>query len=199
MIAASIWFVLSAAAAAATVDPAPDRIGIYFDESADQRRFMTWPSFLQTVHITVTNPTFANIYGWQAAIRGFEPVTGTVIGTSIAGGAVINGPELQFDIRYEEPLIAQPVTVLATIMVLMQGDPQRSCLVLTGVDQPAIPEALPLIWAQPDQPAAIQVACLYGNGIAAAMYESPIPEDPGCASVVANSVTSWSSLKALFR
>ena len=194
-----MWIVMSAASAGAVADPNPDRIGIYFDEGADQNILWagSWP--LLTMYVTVTNPTFTSIYGWQAAIRGLDSGTATVLGTTITGGAVINGPDLQYSVAYETPLTAQPVTVLATIVGLMQDSMARSCLILSGIDQPAIPELLPLVWVQPDQPVVIQVSHHYANGVAAAINESPIPEEPSCASAVSVDRTSWRSLKALFR
>lgn len=198
-IAALTWALLDAAMAAAVADPTPNRIGIYFDEDATQRNLWINPPTFQTVFIIVTNPTFSNIYGWQAAVRGLEAWTMSVLGTNITGGPPISGPNLQYDITYETPLVAQPVTVLATIVGFTLDSATCNCLVLTGIDQPAIPEGLPLIWAQEEQPSAIQVAHLYANGVAAAINENPIPEYPDCSSALAAEAATWSALKALFR
>ena len=198
-IATSMWLAAIVTSAGAVADPTPDRIGIYFDEDANQRTLVAWPPSAQMIYIIVTNPTFSNIYGWQAAIRGLDAGTITVLGSTISGGAIITGPDLQYDVTYDAPLVAQPVTVLASIVGLAADSMWCSCLVLTGIDQPTIPEMLPLVWTRPDQPSAIQVAHLYSNGVAAAINENPIPEDPGCATALAVQSTSWSSLKALFR
>jgi hypothetical protein len=199
MMAVANLLVLNAAAASAAVDPSPDRIGIYFDESASRQTLVAWPQSVQTIYIIVTNPTFPNIYGWQAAIRGLDAETITVFGTGIAGGAVVTGPDLQYDVTYETPLATQSVTVLASIFGIAHDAMRCSCLVVTGIDQPAIPEMLPLVWTAPEQPVVLQVARLYPNGVAAAINENPIPEEPGCWSGVALERTSWSTLKALFR
>jgi hypothetical protein len=199
VIAASVWLVTGAGSVLAVADPTPDRIGVYFDQEAGLRTLWTWQPSVQTIYIIVTNPTFANIYGWQAAIRGLDAATVSVIGTTITGGDVITGPNVQYDVTYETPLIAQPVTVLASIVGFTHDTMTCNCLVLTGIDRPAIPEMLPLVWAQPDQPAAMQVARLYPNGVAAAINENPIPEIASCSVVVAVEPTSWSSLKALYR
>lgn len=199
VLAASVWFFTGAAAAVAVVDPTPDRIGVYFDQNANQRTLHIWHPSLQTIYIILTNPTFANVYGWQAAIRGLEAETVSVIGTTITGGAVLTGPGLEYDVRYETPLVTQSVTVLASIVGFTHESMTCNCLILTGIDHPALPEMLPLVWTQPDQPAVIQIARLYPNGVAAAINENPIPEILSCAAVVAAEPVSWSSLKALFR
>jgi hypothetical protein len=194
-----MWLLLHAVAAIAAADPTPNRIGIYFDAEANQRTLSTAHPTFQTVYITVTNPTFSSIFGWQAAIRGLDLQTMSVAGTTFPGMGFISGTNLQYDIAYETPLVAEPVTVLATVVGFTQNSMRCNCLVLTGIDTPAIPEMLPLVWTQPDQPSAIQVASLYSNGVAAAINESPIPEIPGCEAAVATEPTSWSGVKALFR
>lgn len=191
--------VLPMAHAAEAMDPVPDRIGVYFDveAGASVARFGSFANV--TMYIILTNPSFENIYGWQAAIRGVEPEALHILGTAITGGPVISGPALQFDVTLETPLAAAPVTVLAAISGLMWAEAPMVCMFLTGVDNPAIPETLPLVWTGTEQPAAVQVAQYYGNGIAAAINESPIPEGPNCAYLVSVQGTSWSALKASYR
>lgn len=190
---------LPAAAGRSFADPVPDRVGIYFDAGATQPVAWFGPFSVVTMYITVTTPTFENIYGWQAAVRGVDPDAMVIAGTTITGGSTITGPELQYDVALASPLVAQPTTVLASITGLMSVEAPMICLRLTGIDNPALPDTLPLIWTQPDQPSAIQVAPMYFNGVVAAINESPIPEGPNCAWPVAVERSSWAALKLLYR
>lgn len=191
--------ILPAAPARAVDVPAPDRIGIYFDAEATSQVAWFGPLAPVTMYITLTNPTFENIYGWQAAVRGVDPASLHILGTTITGGLAIAGPELQFDIALEEPLSAQPTTVLATISGIMWLGGPMVCLTLTGVDSPAIPDLLPLIWMEQAQPSPIRVAHYYLAGVTAGINESPIPEGPNCVSGLAVEGTTWGALKAMHR
>jgi hypothetical protein len=198
-IAALLLATLPRAYADESVDPVPDRIGVYFDVEASANVAWFGPLANVTMYIILTNPSFENIYGWQAAIRGVDPEALHVLNTTITGGSVITGADLQFDVTLETPLVAAPVTVLAAVSGFMWVGNPMVCMSLTGIDDPAIQDTLPLVFAQQDLPTAIQVAQYYENGIVAAINESQHLAGPDCADLVGVERISWSAVKSSYR
>jgi hypothetical protein len=180
-------------------DPAPDRIGIYFDTNAD-RSTTTVPTFmLDTAYIVVTNPTFPSLYRLEASIR--APQSSVFwIAADVAGGGTNTATLPEFAVTYEARYPTQPVTILATVTFLVaQAGPV--CLVLAGISSSAIPGDLPVVWTSPEIALAIEPSRLYANGVAASINDDtwPAPYLPYCEDVVATESRSWGVLKSLYR
>ncbi|MBK7189527.1 MAG: hypothetical protein IPH86_12790 [bacterium] len=108
---------------------------------------------------------------------------------------------MQFSVGYEVPRATGAATVLAT-MQLMLTRPAAVCLLLTGIDQPAIPDERPLFWIEPDHPTVARVSSIYYNEVAATINEGGrLPESPPgrCSYVVDDMTQSSGALKSLYR
>jgi len=184
-------------------DPEPNKLGIYFD-----LEFEGWypcasatVGTMVTAYIILTNPTFGTLHRWEAAIRSTD---GLLLSTSesIEGGGVnTSGSTLEFVVSYDAPIATEPVTVLATVQLFFI-DLSASCLILTGVSNPSLPEDLPLVWPEVENPTVIQTTELYSNGVVASLwYCGGLPESPPdhCGQVVGVVKQNWGTLKSTYR
>jgi hypothetical protein len=187
--------------AAAGLDPGPDGLGVYFDTEGNLSNVAA-PLFTPiSMYIVLTRPTFPLLYGWQAAIREADTSTIYVMSTSTPGGGINVGSGMQFSVGYAAPLATQDATVLASVQILVGGW-QSICLLLTGIDQPALQDERPLIWIDQDHPTVARVSSRFGNSVSATINENnPIPEAPPsrCSFIVNADMQTWGSLKAHYR
>jgi hypothetical protein len=179
-------------------DSGSEKLGLYFDTDAFNQCVDAEPFLPVMAYIILTNPSFESLHRWEGAIR---PASGRVVAfqPEFLGGGANSGSLPEFSVSYEEPLAAQSVMVLATFQ-LMSLDPS-SCLILTGLSSPAIPEDLPLIWSEAGVPTVIETARMTINGVVAALGEcQAVPEAPlPCSEVVSEAGMNWGGLKSLYR
>lgn len=61
--------ILCASPVAATIDPDPDQLGLYFDLNADQNCLTIGPSEPFFAYVTITNPSAAQVHGLEFSYR----------------------------------------------------------------------------------------------------------------------------------
>ena len=172
-------------------------IGIYFDPEGTIKSGGPISVYFE-LYVIISEPEFSHLYGWEAQIPEFSD--GFVLYSSNFLGDVENQIAFpEFKVSYQEPMIVESGTILAelTIFILYQGS---ACLTLTGINSPAIPEELPLVWTGENNPVPISVAYLHSNGIAASINEGGGLTMPWeCSTVVQVPRISFDAIKACYR
>ena len=200
---AFILMVLWATVAHAVLDPEPDGLGVCFTPDANTSDATPGLFMPFAMYVVLINPTFPQLHGWQAAVREADTDVLYVLSSSIPGDGINSGSGLQFSVGYDVPRPTSTVTVLASMQVMqVRLVTQSTCLILTGIDQPAIPDERPLVWREPGHPTVVRVSSPFHNAVAATINEGArIPESPPsrCSFVVDVAQQTWGALKSLYR
>lgn len=191
----------AAVAAIASLDPDPDGLAVSFTPDANTVVTQSPPFMPFAIYVVLINPTFPQLHGWEAAIREADTSTLFLLSSSIPEGGVNVGTGMQFSVAYDVPRVTSSATVLATMQVMVRSMPSV-CLLLTGIDQPAIPVEGPLFWIEPGHPTEARVSSPFYNSVAAVINEgNAMPESPPsrCSFVVSVESPTWGALKSLYR
>lgn len=118
--AIALLALLPVSAAFAIVDPDPDSIGLYFDAYADVYEAEAPPYSLVPVHIIATNPTYAEIHGYEFGIE----ISGSYVVSDIqlyGENPFITGSSIPGDciVGLGSPLIASEATYLGQFQVFL--------------------------------------------------------------------------------
>ncbi len=174
-------------------------LGLFYDEDAQSACEFSQPGGPKTLYIILLNPTFESLHGWEAAVQFVEQQI-YVIDSDVYGGGVNSGVAHEFRVALDEPMATSPVTVLGTVTILPLAI--ESCLILTGVSSPSLPELGPLVWPVADSPEAIGTFDYLENGVDAIVGQCVfIPENPywPCVDVVSQTMRNWGTLKSFYR
>ena len=151
------------------------------------------------MYVILTEPSFAELHGWEAAIRRHDGEAPILLSATVGLGGQNTGTLPEFAVTYPSPVPTTGLMVLATVtMFPLQW---AECLVLTGIHSPSLPDLRPLVWPMAGAPMAIIRSAVWPNGVTAATGGCPaIPGDSGyCGMVVATEPVSWGAVKARYR
>lgn len=191
-----LLLILTWGTAVAVVDPEPDKIGIYFDETGDQacEEISGLPFTLVPAAIILTRPTMAEITGWEAAVHSADGEL-LILNPEVAGDGTATVVDGRFQVAYETPLATTEATVLARMdLVAMDGE---ECLHLSGVDGVQRPR----IRTEDGSMVEIRPTAFFDNGVGAVLGTCAviIGEPFPCSLVTASERLSWGAVKARFR
>lgn len=176
-----------------------DRLGIYFDEDAHMTCTSPAPFNEVTMYVILTDPSFAELHGWEAAIRMHDGGASILVGASVRLGGVNAGTWPEFVVSYPSPVPTSGLMVLAEVTVLPAA--LMECQVLTGVAAPSLPGTLPVVRPTAVTMLAITNQHYWPNGVAASIGGcGPIPEwDDPCSLVLHDEPLTWGGVKARYR
>lgn len=177
-----------------------DRLSISFDDEYVMPCAYFGSRFVPlTMYLVLTEPSFAELHGWEAAIRRHDGSAPVVMSATMGLGGQNVGLAPEFSVSYPSPVPTTEWMVLATIQVLPVFWPE--CLVLTGLRSPALPDERPLVWPAAGAPMVISRHAPWPNGATAGIGGcAGIPgSQEWCATVVAEEAVSWGAVKARYR
>lgn len=177
-----------------------DRLSISFDDEYFMPCAYSGAPFVPlTMYLVLTEPSFAELHGWEAAIRRHDGSAPVVMSASLGLGGQNDALAPEFRVSYPSPVPTTAWMVLATVQVLPFS--WAECLVLTGLRSPAMPDERPLVWPAAGTPMVVTRHALWPNGATAGTGGcAAIPEsEDWCASVVADEAVSWGAVKARYR
>ncbi len=184
---------LIAGSALAVLDDDPDRIGIYFDLTADTV-YLDTPLYTQVMtYLIITNPTAASIAGWECSLE-FDLEALSVMGGWIYAGSALNVlTEPDFAVGLAEPLPTEPASLILSFNLFVM-DVAGSCFVIWPSSAPSTPDDRPLYVDGEDLSNLILLQNRTG-------YEGGTPS--ACAGInqcwqVADATTTWSTIKSLW-
>lgn len=186
--------------AVAELDPAPDRLGIYFDLEEFSQFSQAYGAYiLVPAYIVLANPTFPQVRRWEASLG----IVGdpTLLNVDFAGGGINSGSDTEYLVHLDTPLVCGTATLLATVNFLFTPDFYSSCLYLGGAAQPSLPGDLPVVWPEDDAPVQVEPTVLFDNGVGAILGSSEIiiGYPHFCETVVEDRQIDWGAVKALYR
>ncbi|MBK6734137.1 MAG: hypothetical protein IPG61_08605 [bacterium] len=193
-----LWLVAVAAGQAYRAC-ASDEIALWFDAEGEVPCQLGAPFVPVTLYVVLLDPTFSQLYGWEAAVHSAGDDI-FVIGSTVLSGGTDSDAGVDLRVAYAEPLAVGAKTVLATVMILPTAP--EACLILTGASTPTLPVPGPIVWASADTPAEIATANVLSNGVDAILGSCvTIPEIPyvSCTNAVAVEQPSWGSFKSMYR
>ncbi|HPF34896.1 MAG TPA: hypothetical protein P5571_06410 [Candidatus Krumholzibacteria bacterium] len=193
--ALAVLLLLVSTSVGAVVDPAPDKVGLYFDETGDRVCEEAWDVFtFFSARILLTHPTMDAVAGFDATLHSadgellfLDPAPGPGGEITVDGNAI--------HVRFPTPLPTREATLLAEVdLVYMDGD---ECLYLAGVDGAAWPRLL----LADGTAVEVEPTSFLGNGVEAVLgvCATIIGEPLPCEVAVANKRVSWGGLKARYR
>lgn len=152
-----------------------------------------------TMYVMLSEPSFAELHGWEAAIRLHDGRAPFLVSATVGLGGQNTGTWPEFAVTFPEPVPTSELMLLATVTMLPAS--WAECLVLTGLRVPSLPDQWPLVWPAAGASMEITRSAIWPNGVAAATGGcAPIPEATDyCAMVVANEPVSWGAFKARYR
>lgn len=177
-----------------------DRLWLTFDDDFPQPCTLSGAPFTPlTMYLVLAEPSFAELHGWEAAIRRHDGSAAEIVSASMGLGGTNDAMAPEFRVSYPSPVPTTAWMVLATMQVLPFA--WQECLVLTGLRSPALPDERPLVWPTAGTPLAITRSAYLPNGVSASTGGcAPIPEmEDWCATVVADEAVTWGAVKARYR
>lgn len=183
---------LVVASAWAVVDPDPNMMGFYFDESADTPCVLgAAPYSTHVMHLILTNPTFDELFGFEAGYDVDGPAQ--VLGTQFAVDDALNvgGPDNMI-VGFGTPMPTTEATLLVSISVLyMSTTDEEVDFFLHGSDPGSIPGNLPVV--------LLADGVLIQVGLSAATGPTSLINGDYPCGVVATQPMSFDNLKSLYR
>jgi len=194
---------LMAVSAFAVVDPDPDMMGIYFDETADVNCFA--PIFRERWfgYLILTNPTYPAVdayeFSFTYAITGGLDDDFIIRADNIANGVVAGvrvGVDADYAVGLSEPIPASPATILHSWEFQTFDELMTVELFLGALSEPSIPgAALPIVKLAGEN-------TLMTTGISTGGVLNPVavvkPDCTGGGPVATESDT-WGGVKSLYR
>lgn len=177
-----------------------DRLSISFDAGHLESCAYQGAQFVPlTMYVVLMEPSFAELHGWEAAIRRHDGTAPAIISASTGLGGLNAGVVPEFSVTYPSPVPTTEWMVLATLQVLPLS--WADCLVLTGLRSPALPDERPLVWPSAGTPMVVTRHALWPNGATAGTGGcAAVPEmEEWCATVVADEAVTWGAVKARYR
>lgn len=194
-----VFIFVALAAQGAEYPEVSDKIGLFYNEFADYSCDSGSPSVPIDLFVVLLNPSFENLYAWEAAVHVIETQC-LIFNSTVFGGGTNSLGGGEFKVAYIDPLPTSSVTVLGSVSIMPLE--HECCMILTGISNPSLPEQNPLVWPTPGAPIAIETNDFLANGVDAIMGQCPwIPEYPdhSCQDVVSQKEQNWGTLKSMYR
>ena len=191
---------LMATTAFAVVDPDPDMMGIYFDETADANCYV--PEFRERwmAYVIVTNPSYPAIDGYEFAFT-YEVINATyeddfVVSADNIGAGVVDGVNAgtgnDYAVGLNGVIPSTPATIVHSFQFLTFDETMTVNLSLGPISAPSIPgAALPIV-----KNAGFNE--LMTVGLSTGGVEIPVAVVNGDCPVAVESET-WGGVKSLYR
>lgn len=166
--------------------PAPNALGLYFDnEAANNNLSLGGPATVQA-YLIFTQATVAAITGWEVKVTATAGTAITDVALPVGTTAILAGPE-QWSAVLSEPMPGNPLTKLAVFTLTTDGA-SNTLLYLGNIDNPSAAGDLP----------GVRLGDGTWNSLPVASGD---PDSPvaGINSDTPTDTPTWGTVKALFR